>query len=116
MYCFGQSGRNCRQSSSELKAPLKSGSEDFNGVFLFMPVKTYHTLLLRCCRAKILQGFSYCILLVDQFSEDDFLCTVTDAVHGSYPCHLIVLLHVLCHALSGFHLLKAKINPANPLE
>ncbi len=34
-------------------------------------------------RTKTLQGFSYCILLVDHFPEDNFLASVADAVHSS---------------------------------
>ena len=42
------------------------------------------------------------------FTEDDFLCSVADAVHGSDPCHLVSLFHTLCYVLSGFHLLNDK--------
>ena len=71
-----------------------------------------HTPLARCCRTKILRGFSYCILPIDHFPEDDFLGSIANAVHGSNPCHLIVHLHALCHALSGFRLLNDKFKAA----
>ena len=56
---------------------------------LLVCMSTYHTLSARCCRTRILQGFSYGILPVDQFVEDDLLRAVTDAVHGSDLCHQV---------------------------
>ena len=60
--------------------------------------------------ASILAGlnakvYSYRILLVDHLTHNNLLCTITDAVHSSNPCHLISLLHTLCYALRCFHLL-----------
>ena len=34
---------------------------------------------------------------------------LTDTVHGSILCHLILLLHSFCHALSRFYLLDDKV-------
>ena len=62
-----------------------------------------HTLLAQYCRTRILHGFSYCILLVDQFLEDDFLCTVADVVHGSDPCQLLLRLQALVDAFFLCH-------------
>lgn len=67
--------------------------------------KMCHTQSARYCRTKIPRGFSYHILPVDHFSEDDFLGSVTDAVHGSNPCHLVGCFQFLCHALRCLHLL-----------
>ena len=80
--------------------------EDLHGIG--GAVDYYRTLSVQYCRTKILQGFSYRILPIDQFGNDDFLCTITDAVHSSYPCHLLACFQHLCHALSGFHLLNDK--------
>lgn len=49
----------------------------------------------RYCHTRILQGFSYCILPIDQFFEDDFLCTVADVIHSSDPCQLIPCFQLL---------------------
>ena len=61
--------------------------------------------IVLCCRTRILPGFSYRIRPVNQLPEDDFLCTVKDAVHGSDPGHLVTGFQILCHALSDLHLL-----------
>ena len=49
----------------------------------------------RYCHTRILQGFSYCILPIDQLLEDDFLCTVADVIHSSDPCQLIPCFQLL---------------------
>ena len=71
-----------------------------------------YTLLAQDCRTKILQGFTYLILLVDQFGKDNLLCTITDAVHGSNPCHLVSCFQCLCHALRILHLLNNDLQTA----
>lgn len=63
-----------------------------------------HTWSARYFRTKILQGFSYRILLVNQFPKDDFHCPVADAVHGSNPFHLVGCFQLLCYDLRCFHL------------
>ena len=58
-----------------------------------------HTLLDQYCHTRTIQGFSYCILPVDQFFKVDFPCTIADVVHGSDPCHLILCFQLLGDAL-----------------
>ena len=41
-----------------------------------------------------------------KLGQNDFLRTITDAVHNSDPCHLVSCFQVLCYTLSGFHLLN----------
>ena len=48
---------------------------------------------------QILLGFSYHILSVDQFSEDDFLYTVANVIHSSDPGQLILCFQLLIDAL-----------------
>lgn len=50
--------------------------------FYILSKKMYCTPLAQYCHTKILQKFSYRPLSVNQFSENDFLCTVVDAVHS----------------------------------
>lgn len=61
----------------------------------------------------ILNTSSSVVSIINQFVFHNFLCTIADAVHSSYPCYLVSYFHVLCHALSSFHLLddefKAKL-------
>ena len=53
-------------------------------------------------------SISYRTLLIDHFLQNNFLCSIADAIHSSYPRHLIVLLHIFRYALGGFHLLDDK--------
>lgn len=57
--------------------------------------RMYHTRLAQYYRTRILQGFLYRILPIDQFFEDDFLCTVADVIHSSDPCQLIPCFQLL---------------------
>lgn len=48
---------------------------------------------------KILPEVSYGILPIDQLLEDDFLCPISDVIHGSDPCHLILRFQLLIDTL-----------------
>lgn len=54
---------------------------------------------VQCCHTKILQEVSYGILPIDQLLEDDLLCTIADAVHGSDPCYLVLRFQLLIDTL-----------------
>lgn len=53
---------------------------------------------------------------MDQFFEDDFLCTVADVVHGSDPCQLILRLQALVDAFFLCQLRYKQVEPVSSLS